>query len=432
MRTILKRLLCAALVALCATVALGIEPSAASAEGRRVGASCGDRNGCIRAVAVSGLIDSINVDFVERAVRDSAADSGFKAVVLVVDSPGSVVSDAELRRLVTVLRRSPVPVSAWVGPSGAEALGGAGEMVTALPASMAPRTRIGDFGHLRDLPSAGATAAALRGVIHRVVDEKTATRMHLVQRVDALAGDHALNVAKVKSRVVTNDRGTRQRSILATPVAQKVPVTVQLLHTAASPAVAYLLLGVAIGLLLFEFYTAGIGIAGLVGAVCGVLAAYGLAEIPLRPWALALCLASAVAFAIDIQTAIPRVWTVVGLVCWAVGSVALFDGYKVPLLALFVGIVGMAVAMFSGMPAMVRSRFATATLGRDRMVGREGTAEGSIDPDGTALVDGGRWSAHTTRVRRIVDGAAVRVVSVEGMILEVEPLEHHESDGGTD
>ena len=42
----------------------------------------------------------------------------------------------------------------------------------------------------------------------------------------------------------------------------------QLMHTVASPSVAYLLLAIGLGLIVFELYTAGIGIAGVVGAAC--------------------------------------------------------------------------------------------------------------------------------------------------------------------
>jgi hypothetical protein len=89
----------------------------------------------------------------------------------------------------------------------------------------------------------------------------------------------------------------------------KLPLQTQLLHTAASPSVAYLLLVIALGLLLFEFFTAGVGVAGVVGAGFAVLGGYGVAALPFNGWALALLLLSMVGFAIDMQTGIPRLWT---------------------------------------------------------------------------------------------------------------------------
>ena len=136
-----------------------------------------------------------------------------------------------------------------------------------------------------------------------------------------------------------------------------------------------------------------------------------------------LCVISAFAFGIDIQTAIPRVWTAIGLVLWSVGSIFLFDGFRAPWLSLATGVGGMAVTMMSGMPAMVRSRFATPTLGRDWMIGREGTAVNDIDPEGTVEVDGGEWRAITNRATPLKAGDPLRVAGIDGLTLEVEPLE---------
>ena len=123
----------------------------------------------------------------------------------------------------------------------------------------------------------------------------------------------------------------------------KLPLQTQLLHTVASPSVAYLLLVLGLGLLLFEFFTAGVGVAGVVGAGFAILAGYGVAELPYNGWALALLLLSMVAFAIDMQTGIPRLWTVIGMVAFTVGSVFLFTEFRPTWIALLVGVVGMAV-----------------------------------------------------------------------------------------
>jgi membrane-bound serine protease (ClpP class) len=72
---------------------------------------------------------------------------------------------------------------------------------------------------------------------------------------------------------------------------------------------------------------------------------------------------------------------------------------------------------------MVRSRFSTPTIGREWMVGEEGVAATAVDPDGTVLVRDAPWKARTNRVTPIPAGDPVRVASIEGLVLEVEPLE---------
>ena len=87
------------------------------------------------------------------------------------------------------------------------------------------------------------------------------------------------------------------------------------------------------------------------------------------------------------------------------------------------GIGGTALAMLAGMPAMVRTRFSTPTIGREWMIGEQGEAVSSVDPDGVVRIRGALWRARTNRATPIGVDDAVRVVEVQGLLLEVEPLE---------
>jgi len=75
------------------------------------------------------------------------------------------------------------------------------------------------------------------------------------------------------------------------------------------------------------------------------------------------------------------------------------------------------------MTAVIRSRFSTPTIGREGIVGEEGRAEVDVAPDGVILIQGARWRARTNRATPIDAGDPVRVVAVEGLVLEVEPPE---------
>jgi membrane-bound serine protease (ClpP class) len=188
-----------------------------------------------------------------------------------------------------------------------------------------------------------------------------------------------------------------------------------------SPSVAYLFLVAGLCLVVFEFFTAGVGMAGAVGAGLLVLAAYGLAVLPTRPLPLVLVGAGILGFSIDLQAGAPRTWTVVGLVALAGGSRWLFSPHPVPLLTLLLVLAGVLVLMLGGMPAMLRARFSTPTVGRESMVGLEGTATTAVDPEGTVRVREGLWRARTNRATPITAGERVRVVAIDGLLLEVEP-----------
>jgi membrane-bound serine protease (ClpP class) len=220
------------------------------------------------------------------------------------------------------------------------------------------------------------------------------------------------------------EEGTARQSI-TTPRLFKLGLVPRLFHTVASPPVAYLLFVIGAALLVFEFYTAGIGVAGVVGATSLVLGCYGFGVLPLRGWAVVLLCLSVLALAIDVQVGVPRFWTGVGLVTFTVASLWLYRDpvVRLPWLTLVAGVGGMALAFIVGMPSMVRTRFATPTVGREWMVGRTGEAVVAVDPDGVVMIDGAQWRARTNRATPIAQGATVRVVAIDGVTLEVEPPE---------
>ena len=142
-----------------------------------------------------------------------------------------------------------------------------------------------------------------------------------------------------------------------------------------------------------------------------------------RGWAVAVLVFAMVAYAVDVQTGVPRAWTMIGTVALVTGSLLLFDGTPLSWLTLLAGILVTVLAMAGGMPAMIRTRFATPTIGREWIIGETGTAVDEIGPNGTVDVRGATWKARTNRATPIVAGDPIRVVAVEGLWLDVEPLE---------
>ena len=196
----------------------------------------------------------------------------------------------------------------------------------------------------------------------------------------------------------------------------------QLMHTVASPNVAYVLFVIGLALLLFELFTAGVGVAGLVGAGALILGCYGLAVLPTRPLGVALLLFAIFGYGVDVQTGVPRVWTGIATVSFAVGSLILYDGVSASWITILLTLVGMTLAMVAGMPTMVRSRFSTPTIGRDWMIGEMGTAVRTLRR--TALSRSVTLrGARTNRATPIRKQEPVRVVAIEGLVLEVEPEE---------
>jgi membrane-bound serine protease (ClpP class) len=388
---------------------------------------------------VNGLFDDIVVDEIIRSI-DRAVDNGSQALVLQTDSKGAVVSDERMVELMRAIDEAPIPVGIWVGQSGARLYGAPAQLlVVADVTGMAPGARVGNVGpELSDEFPLGPGLSALRNRTvglsdarelaifkQRISDEGIATAQNMLDALDGYTeGDIELDT----TTEVVSDSGVVQREVIVTPRFIKLDLVDQLFHTVASPPVAYLLFLIGLALLIFEFFTAGVGVAGVVGAISTILACYGLAELPARGWAVGLLVLAMVAFAVDVQVGIPRFWTGVGIALTIVGTFSLYEpitGTSIwpSWLAVVVGIGGTMLVFIAGMPSMVRTRFATPTIGREWMIGAAGTAVDAIDPEGVVQVGEAQWRARTNRATPIPAGDELKVVAIDGVTLEVEPLE---------
>jgi membrane-bound serine protease (ClpP class) len=408
----------AVLAQLAAMCLLVLAPSAGAAPSHPAGASGAPDPGYVAVIEVSGLLDRVLVDFVETQLT-AAERGGAIALVLQLNSKGAVVDDARLQELVDRIEASPVPVDVWVGPSGSRATGDATALVAAARTTgVAPGSRVEVTRTLLGDRSLGGKAA-----VGDDLSAGDAVDLHLVDNRAPTVGEFLLGLDGVQSKVVRPADGPPERQPVTQARFGQLPLTGQLLHTVASPPVAYLLFIIGLALMLFELFTAGVGVAGLVGAGALVLGCYGLAALPTNPVGVALLLLAIVGYGIDIQTGVPRVWSGIATVALVTGSVVLYDGLSLSWVTLLVAIVGMSLAMLGGMPAMVRVRFSTPTIGREWMVGEIGTARGAVAPDGVVTVRDAPWRARTNRVTPIEAGQEVRVVSIAGLVLEVEPID---------
>ncbi|MDX2382025.1 MAG: NfeD family protein [Acidimicrobiia bacterium] len=427
---------------LAALLGLSILGPAAHAQSDADSEQAGLEIAAIDVLQVSGFIDEILVSEIDSAIV-RAVDDGSQALILQVNSRGTVVDDDRVTELIETIADAPVPIGVWVGPSGARFYGTAAQILSVADVTgMAPGARVGyigtpldpdnatiDFGVAEDRLRNGSVglsdARSLNIFKQRINDEGIPTVANMVQAFD---GFEEGGVVLVTTEVVVLDDGSTRFDTVATVRFAKLSLVDQLFHTVASPPVAYLLLLIGLALLVFEFFTAGVGIAGAVGAICTLLAFSGLSVLPARGWAVVLIMLAMIAFSIDVQVGIPRFWTGIGIVFTIVGSWYLFENLpgttmRPSWIALITGIGGVMLTFIVGMPSMVRTRFATPTIGREWMIGEQGTVIDDVDPEGVVQVGEGRWRARTNRATPVMEGETVRVAAIDGITLEVEPLE---------
>jgi membrane-bound serine protease (ClpP class) len=444
-----------ALVMLAPDVSAGAQPRAGQVSNRKAG---------IAVIQVDGLIDPPNATLILDSIRD-ANRQPTSLLVIKIASGGAV--DVDPQPLVRAIRASRVPVAVWVGPSGGKAKGVAALLVTAATvAAVSNDSTVGPGDPLLlDDPGAtneaaltrqmgslsrdnGRTAVGGRAMATRSLSSSEAVRIGATNRVcpdtpgcptlgdfivnldgktlQTASGPVTLSTAKVVGK--GQDRRRQPDQVIRF---RKLDLTGQAVHTLTSPSIAYLLLVVGLALIVFEFFTISIGLAGGAGAIGLIGAFVGFSHLPVTWWALLLILVAMFGYAIDVQAGRPLAWTAIATVLLIIGSLFLYGGSSkldAHWWVLLIVILGTVAFMVGAMPVAVRSRFSTPTIGRERLIGELGEAAVDVAPDGVVLVRGARWRARTNRATPIHAGDQIRVIEVDGLVLEVEP----ESGGARD
>jgi len=169
---------------------------------------------------------------------------------------------------------------------------------------------------------------------------------------------------------------------------------------------------------------------GILGAVCIVVALYGLQMLPINYAGLAL-----IALGLGCMVAEAFLPTfgalgVGGIVAFVLGAVMLIDtqtpGFGVPL-PLIIGLAFVSLTVVLAISSLaVRARRRPIVSGGDTLIGMTGevldvdTPDADADSDGWARIHGERW-----RVRcegGIARGDQVRVIARHGLTLMVEPV----------
>jgi membrane-bound serine protease (ClpP class) len=427
----------------CLLIGALLWPAAASAQAKE---STGRG---IDVVQVNGLLDPSNAALIRGSLRDAERH---RSSVIVFQFDGSGAVDVDVAPLVRAFENAKIPLAAWVGPSGGGAKGATALLALTAPVvGIAPSAHIGPVFPVRwDEPSAqvaleggsqstlGARLARLERVERRRLSGRDAAKVHVVDGQEATLQEF---VVSLDGKTVPTADGPVKLSLLRGAAGHrrlnqdvrfhKLGLSQQLAHTLNTPWVAYFLFVAGLALIVFEFFTAGVGIAGAVGAFALLGGCFGFSHLPIAPWAVGLLMLGILGLSIDVQAGGLGPWTFIGGAALVAGSIWLYDGAsqldpKWWVLLAVCG--GTLLFMVSAMTAMIRSRFSTPTIGREELVGETGTAEVDVAPDGVVRVRDALWRARTNRATPIRRGDIVRVVSVEGIILEVEP----ESGGARD
>jgi membrane-bound serine protease (ClpP class) len=390
-----------------------------------------------------------------------AAQDGAALVVLRLDTPGGL--DSSMRDIIRDILASPVPVAAWVGPSGARAASaGTFILYASHIAAMAPATNLGAASPVAiGAPDAGKPEAsgkdAKKGaapaggdtLMRKATNDAAAYIRSLAQLrgrnadwgeravrdavslsalearrlkvVDVVADSVPELLKALDGRTVEAAGEKRKLATAAAAVAEVQPDwRTKVLGVITNPSIAYLMILVGIYALIFEFSNPGAILPGVVGAICVLTAMYAFQLLPVNYAGLALLLLGIAFMIAELWVTTSGALAVGGLVAFVIGSVMLLDTdvpqFELPY-ALIGGVtVASAAFVFLVVGMLVRSRARPVVSGREELVGAVGEALEDIDSEGWARVHGERWRVRTATPLRA--GERLRITGVRGLVLD--------------
>ncbi|MGI9647157.1 MAG: NfeD family protein [Acidimicrobiia bacterium] len=394
----------------------------------------GQADGSLDVIKLSGPLDERAVEFALDTIIRFGPSS--ELIIIQLDSPAAVSGD--IPDLLEVVADPPAPLAVWVGPQTAVAYGGGLWVLEAASVRMAaPGVNLGaalpmDFGlEAAAVPDSSFPAElstgriTVDGPIDGLVEQVHPSLSNVIQALDGstvAVGESEQTLAITEE---FDDDGEIRRRPIETRF-HEPGIVDRALRLSLSPAIAYLFLLVGLSVAAFEFYAAGVGVAAAVSVLTLALSGYGIAVLPVNWWALGLGLLGLGLYLLDFQRIQMRLASLLGTVAMLVG--ARYFVHEPPQLSMAwwsAALIVLSIALFFlfAMTTVVRARFSTPTIGREHLIGKTGKAETAVAPDGVVVVDGARWKANSRRASGIEPGDPISVASVEGFILEVDPIE---------
>jgi membrane-bound serine protease (ClpP class) len=430
------------------------------------------------------IINPASAEYIGQGIAKAEAD-GAAGLILQIDTPGGLLGST--RSIVKTIMNARVPVIAYVAPSGARA-GSAGVFMVLAShvAAMAPSTNIGAAHPVQiggEKPSPNLFDELAKKIAKRVEEpnKESAKKKESAEKAEpaespapmdqkilndtiawaeAIAKERNRNVEWARKAVAESVSSTETEALklgvvdLVAPNAQDLlkkldgrsvqiegreiriasadaavidiekSLRLRLLSALAHPNIAYILLMLGFYGLLFEFTHPGAGFPGVAGAICLILAFFGLDVLPTNYAGVALIVFAIALFIAEVKVTSYGLLTAGGLAALIVGSLILFRSphefmrVSLPIVLAF-ALSTFAIAAFLTTIA-ARSQRRRAVTGIEGMVGERGEVRSWEGFRGKVFVRGELWDAEGP-IEVPLDND-IEVVEVKGMTLVVKQI----------
>ena len=396
---------------------------------------------------IDNVIHPITTEIVTDAVNQ-ARTRGSTVLLIRLNTPGGLMSATQ--EIVERLIASPVPVVTWVAPSGTRAASAGFFLLLAGDVSaMAPGTHTGAASPVmlgRELDpvlrrkvesDAGAwlrSIASRRGrnaaLAEKAVSEaKSFTEQEALDAnlINLIAKDETELLGRLNGMVITRFDGTKQTLALkdAKISVYQLSLRQKMLKAVSDPnlALVVLLLG-ALGLYV-EFSTPGLILPGVAGAILLLLGLSAIALLPLNWLGVALIVLAIALFVLEAKFTSFGILGAGGAAAMILGALFLVEGppeFRIGLgTAIGIALPFGAISVFLT-TLVIRAHGEKTQTGVSGLVGESGIARTALNPEGKIFVHGEYWDAVSSVA--VTEGTRVRVLSVDGMRLKVEPVQN--------
>ena len=398
-------------------------------------------------------VEPVLAAYIDEGLAD-AANRHAALVLITMDTPGGL--GESMKDMIQHILSSPVPVAVYVSPTGARgASAGFFILLSADIAAMAPATHTGAASPVLAIGPMqlqidetmrrkmfNDTTAFLRSYSEKrgrnpvlaetaVTDAKAFTEKEALdgKLIDLIATSPEDLIHQLDGRSITRFDGTKVVLSLKNSVTTPFELSARqsFLARIVEPDVFFVLLMVGVLGLYTEFTHPGMVAPGVIGGICAVLALYAMHLLPVNFAGVLLILLALALFILEAKFASHGVLAIGGIVSMILGAMFLI---RSPLTS---GGVSLGVALSATLPfalitvflmrLVLRSRSWKSSTGREELIGEEGIAISGLGAgaEGMIRVHGELWQAVSPRA--VSEGKPVRVRSVEGLKLHVEPEE---------
>jgi membrane-bound serine protease (ClpP class) len=408
---------------------------------------------------IDGIIGPAIADYVTRELGNARSTEA-RLVILRMNTPGGL--DTSMRDIVGAILSSPVPVVAYVAPSGARAAS-AGTYIAyaSAMAAMAPGTNLGaatpvrlggsplspganpqpaeqsaepkDAESRKAINDATAYIKSLAELNRRNADwavdsvrgaaslsASEALRLHVV---DVIADDIPDLLQKLDGHtVIVAGKPLRLAAAGLAVTAAPPGWRTELLAVVTNPNIAFMLMLIGIYGLIFEFLSPGAVAPGLIGAISLMVALYALDFLPINYAGAGLVLLGIVLMIAEAHIGAFGAIGIAGIVAFVVGSIMLFpagdQGFGLSLPVVAGATIATAAFFLVGLSLLLRSRRRPVVVGGEALLGLGGEVVAWTGMEGRVRVAGEIWGARAAT--ELAAGNRVKVVDRDGLTLVVD------------